>query len=479
METKKTLLILAGLLIIIFTFTSLSCFKDVTKKQKTDVDPLELIVKKEINIIDIEGREIKNSHIEIYINSETEDTQPDITIVELDNDFFSPLEGSNSVGKFFWIVSERDLTGPIILTLSYNPSDLQTGAKEENLFIAVMENDSWRIIEEGIIDTGNKTVSIAVDHFSVFGTFEGEKGEYKTATGQSSLESRAGLLGSFSLPEISKEKIKAYPTELPKGTVSLKGEVWDGKKISLTINFDQKSFSGSVSLDNKDAYIKETTAIGYIDVNDVEGNTRFIKCTGSASKVIKKDSSVVDYYFDIVVVINKEMNSVQGFLLEGDREDGRMLAKKFEARRTEKLEEEKTTEEKDEEKIETEEVAEQTQEIHEDDFPDEPVIYKGSIEGVGISLIVDFGNKAVSGSISSDDGVWYIDAPIVDGSISDMETLELTASFDGVIGNREAGRSEPFNGSINGSISKDLKIFKGTLFEAVEGVSIEFTATSK
>jgi len=110
-------------------------------------------------------------------------------------------------------------------------------------------------------------------------------------------------------------------------------------------------------------------------------------------------------------------------------------------------------------------------------FPDEPVTYSGNIEGVVVELIVNFNNKTVSGSISEDDGVWYIDAPIVEGVIDNIDTLSITTLFEGVVGNREAGRSEPFCGSVYGNISKDLSRFDGTLLETTEGISIAFTAT--
>ena len=110
-------------------------------------------------------------------------------------------------------------------------------------------------------------------------------------------------------------------------------------------------------------------------------------------------------------------------------------------------------------------------------FPDEPVTYYGNIEGVVVKLIVNFNNKTVSGSISEDDGVWYIDAPIVEGVIDNMDTLSITTLFEGVIGNKEAGRSEPVCGFVYGNISKDLSEFDGTLLETTEGISIVFTAT--
>jgi hypothetical protein len=113
-------------------------------------------------------------------------------------------------------------------------------------------------------------------------------------------------------------------------------------------------------------------------------------------------------------------------------------------------------------------------------FPDEPVTYTGNVENIGIKLIIDFKNKTVSGSVAMDDGIWYIDAPIVSGAlIVDSETLNVTSRFDGTIGNREVGKSEPFTGSINGIISSDFGTFKGTLLETTEGVSMDFNASGK
>ena len=463
MKTKKPFLILTALLLIIFVVTFISCSRDVPKKEEAGIGEAEKIVNKEITILDIEGKEINKGQVEIYITTETKDTQPNITIVELDNELLLPFEGSNSIGKPFWIISERGLDGPVIVTISYNLSDLPPGAKEENLFIAILENDSWGIVEKGIIDTENKAVSIAVNHFSVFGTFEGEIDvKYEMTAGESSLESRIGLLGSLPLPKMPEEKTQVIPVELPKGIVYLKGEAWCGKKISLTLDFDQKRFSGSVSLDNKDTYIKETTGNGYI-----ESDSNMIEFTGHVPKVTKKDSSVVGYDYKIVVVINKEMSSVQGFLLDNDWEDGAMRGKEFKAERIEKPEKEIVVE-----KVEKE-YTEQSQEIEEESLPSEPITYSGDALGLAVVLIVDFKTTVVTGSVSLS-GDFYVDATITNGKI-DIETFEITANFSGIMGSGEyGGIEEPFNGTITGIISEDLSTFNGVILDD-EGDGGDFT----
>jgi len=109
--------------------------------------------------------------------------------------------------------------------------------------------------------------------------------------------------------------------------------------------------------------------------------------------------------------------------------------------------------------------------------------YYGNIEDLGIILIVDFPADTVRGSISLDDGLWWINAPIISGSIEKKEkegNIAIVANFDGMVGYYETGESGPYYGDIIGKISKDMWTFEGTLvLKAFDGGSYDFVAHSK
>lgn len=105
-------------------------------------------------------------------------------------------------------------------------------------------------------------------------------------------------------------------------------------------------------------------------------------------------------------------------------------------------------------------------------IPDEPITYSGEYDGIAITLIVDFKTTAVSGSISLG-GDYYLDAAI-DGTIN-IKDFIVTTTFSGIMGAKEAGREESWNGTINGEISDDLSTFNGEIFDDEGGG--EFTAS--
>ncbi|MFC2145623.1 hypothetical protein ACFLQQ_04755 [Actinomycetota bacterium] len=104
-------------------------------------------------------------------------------------------------------------------------------------------------------------------------------------------------------------------------------------------------------------------------------------------------------------------------------------------------------------------------------IPNDPITYYGDVQGVDVILVINFKTTEVSGSVSLS-GDDYIDAAI-DGVIS-IDTFEITSNFSGIMGSKEYGVSYPFNGTINGNISDDLKIFNGVLLDD-EGGGGKFT----
>jgi hypothetical protein len=112
----------------------------------------------------------------------------------------------------------------------------------------------------------------------------------------------------------------------------------------------------------------------------------------------------------------------------------------------------------------------------------EQITYYGNIEGINITMIIDFHRQIIRGTISEDDGTWYIKAPIIHGNLGGIneEIIYVEAEFDGIIGHYPSGRSEPFCGHITGEIHKEnMSTFKGTFIEYVENISIDFVAQSK
>lgn len=112
------------------------------------------------------GSTISIEEAEVYISLETQDSQPDIAISEVTESLPPLPENVATVGKAYEITSEGELTSPVLITLSYNPSDLSQDANEENLYIATLVDGSWEAVEGGFVDTANNTVNVSVEHFS-------------------------------------------------------------------------------------------------------------------------------------------------------------------------------------------------------------------------------------------------------------------------------------------------------------------------
>lgn len=110
--------------------------------------------------------------VSVYIPPEIQESQPSIDIKSVDEPLPLPQEGSSSVGNAYDITSEGDITGPVLITLNYDPSGLSPEANEENLYIARKTDDSWDTIPYGLVDTQNNTISASIEHFSIFCIFE-------------------------------------------------------------------------------------------------------------------------------------------------------------------------------------------------------------------------------------------------------------------------------------------------------------------
>ena len=169
------------------------------------------------------GNCIEAEGIEIYIPPESQDSQPDITVSEVTEALPPPQEGTEAIGSAYEIESDGELTGPVLITIPYDPNDLPLDVSEENLYIATLVDDSWIPAEGGLIDIDNNTVSVSVDHFSIWqilynpakpiydivGTIQGETEEIKE-------------VDFFDLPEEIQSDLADVQTLDIKSVVSLK-----------------------------------------------------------------------------------------------------------------------------------------------------------------------------------------------------------------------------------------------------------------
>ena len=140
----------------------------------------------------------------------------------------------------------------------------------------------------------------------------------------------------------------------------------------------------------------------------------------------------------------------------------------------EKEEKLKKEEEEREEKQLAVEEAELREGLEEEEelIPNEPITYSGECDGVNIIIVIDFKTTKVSGTVSLG-GDYWADAEIV--GIVNIENFEVNAAFDGMCGSKESGDSETFRGSIEGTVTGDLKAFTGNIIDN-EGWGGEFTA---
>jgi len=160
------------------------------------------------------------------------------------------------------------------------------------------------------------------------------------------------------------------------------------------------------------------------------------------------------------------------FETEDYEEAGFPTSEDFEALDAEIIEEEKLSEET---KEENEKAQEAEYEEGFEDYPEEPITYKGVIgdNDYFIDLIVDFEGKEVTGIIYNDWGISYLTVEIK-GNI-DLFRYSIEADCNGYFVNKETDTSEEAHMKINGYLSENLNNFSGSL--VVEGFgSKAFTA---
>ena len=177
-NSKKLILILSiviPIILISITFGILGILGIFSKEEiKEEAEEIEVAIEEIPDLM--VGSTISVEEAEVYISLETQDSQPDIVISEVTEQLPPPPENVAAVGEAYEITSEGEFTGPVLITLSYNPSDLSPDANEENLYIATLVDSNWDAVEGGFVDTANNTVNVSIEHFSKWWILENTVG---------------------------------------------------------------------------------------------------------------------------------------------------------------------------------------------------------------------------------------------------------------------------------------------------------------
>lgn len=211
------------------------------------------------------GETISTGDVQIYLPPEIRDDQAPITAVAVTEELPPPPDDSISIGQAYEITSEEELSGPVLISISYDPDELLPDANEENLYIATLVGDEWQAIPDGFVDTENHTVNVSVDHFSFFGVFESVAGAvYDTVESLIGDEITSEYFGD--LPQ--QIRYHFYDLEIPPQNVTAVVHA----KLSLTT----KAASGAISFGN---LVSKTAglAIGALD----EGAKELAKAMGA------------------------------------------------------------------------------------------------------------------------------------------------------------------------------------------------------
>ncbi len=93
-----------------------------------------------------------------------------ITIIEME-DPSAPPENSEIIGLAYDLSPDgATFDPPIILTFTYDPDDIPEGVTEEDLVIALWDEEAgdWVVLEGGTVDTETNTITAKVSHFTAF-----------------------------------------------------------------------------------------------------------------------------------------------------------------------------------------------------------------------------------------------------------------------------------------------------------------------
>lgn len=178
MKTNRIVIIIALTLLITLSckLVSLGSRDDdidtPVTSEATEVEVAEDVSAEEVLPTVETGQIISSGKIEVFIPPGLHDQQPAITTKVVNEPLPPAPEKSTAIGQAYEITSKKELAGPVLISISYDPAELSPGVSEENLYIATLVGGEWQVVPDGFVDTENHTVNVSVEHFSYFGIFE-------------------------------------------------------------------------------------------------------------------------------------------------------------------------------------------------------------------------------------------------------------------------------------------------------------------
>lgn len=161
---------------------------------------------------------------------------------------------------------------PVVITLSYSSADVE-GIVETSLRIYRWHNSVWTELPDCEVDTQNKTVTCATDHFSTFGLFGEEEileddNQSRSSSGIS-VKSRVRNLIRLGKLEQAKELINKFPKQFQNQLTPV---------TATPIEIVQKPVDSIIASCNLDA-ISRVLRAGTVG-EDVRSLQKFLNCTG-------------------------------------------------------------------------------------------------------------------------------------------------------------------------------------------------------
>ena len=110
--------------------------------------------------------------VEVFLPAGQDAAAAGVTVTALETNPPPPPPDSYAVGTAVDISAAVTPTCPVLITFSYDPADLPTGVPEEHLYVSTWTGDRWETVPDGLVDTSQHTVSVSVEHFSIYGLFQ-------------------------------------------------------------------------------------------------------------------------------------------------------------------------------------------------------------------------------------------------------------------------------------------------------------------
>jgi len=133
----------------------------------------------------------------------TEEGEPlsEISMVEMEEPP-APPEDSNVIGLIYDFGPDGATFDPsITLTWSYDPNDIPEGVAEENLVIAIWDEEAgeWVELEDIIVDPETNTITAKVSHFSAFTILSYTRSAVFVSSGLSATPTEVNIGGSVTI----------------------------------------------------------------------------------------------------------------------------------------------------------------------------------------------------------------------------------------------------------------------------------------